>query len=108
MCFLLVGTAEVLAQRFVYTPRDPRTASRDQFGLGRDPLNDFSESLNRQILSRLSREILERQFGEESLESGTYNLGDYQIDIRNSGSGLVVTIVDNVTGATSTIEVPFF
>ncbi|GMQ31556.1 curli production assembly/transport component CsgF [Algoriphagus confluentis] len=131
--FLLMGTAEVFGQRFVYTPKnpafggntfnyqwmlssaqaqdtfeDPRSAGRDQFGRGRDPFSDFSESLNRQILSRLSREILERQFGEESLEAGTYNLGDYQIDIRNSGSGLVVTIVDNVTGATSTIEVPFF
>lgn len=132
-CFFLFGTGQVFGQRFVYTPKnpafggnsfnyqwmlsaaqaqdtfeDPRTTSRDQFGLGRNPLGDFSESLNRQILSRLSREIIERQFGEESLEAGSYNLGDYQIDITNSSSGLLVTIVDNVNGATSTIEVPFF
>jgi len=129
----LIGVSDLFAQRLVYTPQnpafggdtsnyqwllssaqaqdtfeDPATRDNDRFGFGQDPLNDFSESLNRQILSRLSREVIDRQFGEESLESGTYNLGDYQIDISNSGSGLVVTIVDNVTGATSVIEVPFF
>ena len=35
-----------------------------------DPVNDFAESLNRQILSRLSREIVTRQFGEEALGRG--------------------------------------
>ncbi|MBY5949725.1 curli assembly protein CsgF [Algoriphagus marincola] len=130
--FSLIGLSDLFAQRLVYTPQNPAfggntfnyqwllssaqaqdtfedPASReDRFGFGQNPLNDFSESLNRQILSRLSREIIDRQFGEESLESGTYNLGDYQIDISNSGSGLIVTIIDNVTGGTSVIEVPFF
>ncbi|TDK41854.1 curli production assembly/transport component CsgF [Algoriphagus formosus] len=130
--FSLIGLSDLFAQRLVYTPQNPAfggntfnyqwllssaqaqdtfedPASRDdRLGFGQDPLNDFSESLNRQILSRLSREIIDRQFGEESLESGSYNLGDYQIDISNSGSGLIVTIIDNVTGATSIIEVPFF
>jgi len=73
-----------------------------------DPAQDFAESLNRQILSRLSREIVTRQFGEEALAEGSYLLGDYQIDIGDAGNGVNITITDNTTGATTTVEVPYF
>lgn len=73
-----------------------------------DPAQDFAESLNRQILSRLSREIVTRQFGEDALEEGSYILGDYQIDIGDSGNGVNITITDNSSGATTTVEVPYF
>ena len=46
-----------------------------------DPLKDFSESLNRQILSQLSRQIVSKQFGEDALSAGTYVLGYYQIEV---------------------------
>ena len=75
---------------------------------GTDPASDFAESLNRQILSRLSREIVTRQFGENALEEGSYILGDYQIDIGDGGNGVNITITDNTTGATTTVEVPYF
>lgn len=73
-----------------------------------DPVDDFAESLNRQILSQLSRQIVSKQFGEDALEEGTYVLGDYQIDIGDGGAGVNITIVDNSTGATTTVEVPYF
>jgi len=75
---------------------------------GTDPVNDFAESLNRQILSRLSREIVTRQFGEDALEEGTYVLGDYQIDVGSASDGINITIIDNATGATTTVSVPYF
>ena len=74
----------------------------------RDPLEDFADDLNRQILSQLSREIITRQFGENALEEGTYVLGDYQIDVGSNDGGINVTIVDNTTGATTTVAVPYF
>ncbi|WP_319228163.1 curli assembly protein CsgF [Draconibacterium orientale] len=121
------------AQDFVYTPKNPafggspynyswmlssaeaqNTIEAPSDGTdpysryGTDPASDFAESLNRQILSRLSREIVTKQFGEDALEEGSYVLGDYQIDIGDAGSGVNITISDNTTGATTTVEVPYF
>lgn len=128
--FALMG--EVYSQQLVYTPKNPafggntfnyqwllssaqaQDTKKDpnqvdrSLGFGRDPLQDFSESLNRQILSRLSRELVTRQFGEGSIEQGTYLLGDFQIDIKDGGQGLNITIIDTRTGATTVVEVPFF
>ncbi|UJP65718.1 curli production assembly/transport component CsgF [Mongoliitalea daihaiensis] len=128
----LISFAEVFSQQLVYTPRNPafggntfnyqwllssaqaqdttRDPNQTDRGLGfsRDPLQEFSESLNRQILSRLSRELVTRQFGEGSIEQGTYILGDFQIEISDGGRGLNITIVDIRTGATTVVEVPFF
>ncbi len=71
-------------------------------------LDSFEESLNRQILSRLSRELVEKQFGEDGLSEGNYVIGDYQIEIGNSDSGLNISIVDNTSGANTNIVVPYF
>ena len=73
-----------------------------------NPVDDFAESLNRQILSRLSREIVTRQFGEDALDEGSYLLGDYQININNTDDGISIVIVDAGTGATTTVSVPYF
>lgn len=90
------------------TFEDPRNSATDRFGINRDPISNFSEDLNRQILSRLSRELVTRQFGEDQINEGTYLLGDYQIDIGNTGAGLNITITDSRTGASTVVEVPFF
>lgn len=73
-----------------------------------DPLSSFAESLNRQILSQLSRQIVSKQFGEDALTAGTYVLGDYQIEIGNQSNGLNVTITDNKSGTQTTVAVPYF
>jgi curli production assembly/transport component CsgF len=131
---LLCSTNQSFAQDFVYSAKNPAfggnpynyswmlssaqaqdtyeapTDGRDPYSsyYGSDPVNDFAESLNRQILSQLSRQIVSRQFGEDALETGTYVLGDYQIEIGDAGAGLNINIVDNSTGATTTVEVPYF
>ena len=131
--FLILISLSSSAQDFVYTPKNPafggspynyswmlssaeaqNTIEAPSDGTdpysryGTDPASDFAESLNRQILSRLSREIVTKQFGEDALEEGSYVLGDYQIDIGDAGSGVNITISDNTTGATTTVEVPYF
>jgi curli production assembly/transport component CsgF len=130
---LFLCAIQATAQDFVYTPKNPAfggnpynyswlmssaqaqdtykapTDGTDPYSrYGQDPVNDFAESLNRQILSRLSREIVTRQFGEDALEEGSYVLGDYQIDVGNSSDGINITIIDNATGATTTVAVPYF
>ncbi|SHN14556.1 curli production assembly/transport component CsgF [Cyclobacterium lianum] len=91
------------------TTVDPSQQQRTQPGITqRSPLNDFTESLNRQILSRLSRELVLRQFGEDEIQEGSYQLGDYQIEIGSGGAGININIVDNRTGASTVVDVPFF
>lgn len=131
-CLLLMFSVHSTAQQFVYTPKNPAFGgntfnyqwlissaqaqdtykapelSNGKYGYYSDPAKDFAESLNRQILSRLSREIITRQFGEGSLEEGTYVLGDYQIDIGHEAGGISVNIVDITTGATTNVSVPYF
>ncbi len=131
-CFLLFFQ-NAFAQDFIYTPKNPAfggnsynyswmlnsaevqntyEAPVDDSNAGDNSesstLDNFAESLNQQILSRLSQELIINQFGEDALEEGTYVLGDYQIEIGNSDTGIGVTIIDNVTGATTTVEVPYF
>jgi curli production assembly/transport component CsgF len=74
-----------------------------------DPLTDFNESLNRQILNRLSRDLINNAFGEESFqEEGHYELGDFFIDIIPGGSGIQIIINDISTGDQTNIEIPYY
>jgi len=127
-----LGTGKMYSQDLIYTPKNPAfggnpynyswllssaqaqndiketTSSTGTSSTSSDPLKNFAESLNQQILSQLSRQIVAKQFGEDALTSGTYILGDYQIDIGNQSNGLSITILDNKTGTSTTVSVPYF
>lgn len=127
--FFVAG--KTYAQDFIYTPKNPAFGGNpynfswlmssaqaqndivedreDLYGsYNSDPVADFSESLNRQILSQLSRQIVTKQFGEDALQAGTYTLGNYQIEIGDQANGINITIVDAATGSQTTVEVPYF
>ncbi|MDD2304645.1 MAG: curli assembly protein CsgF [Prolixibacteraceae bacterium] len=128
--FFVAG--KTYAQDFTYTPKNPAfggnpynyswlmssaqaqndikdPASSSAYSpYSTDPLKDFSESLNRQILSQLSRQIVAKQFGEDALSAGTYVLGDYQIEVGDQADGLNITILDNKSGSQTTVSVPYF
>lgn len=71
-------------------------------------LNDFSESLNRQLLNQLTRNLIATQFGEDELTEGSYVFGDFQIDIAPGFEGLVITIFDLGTGGETQVIVPYY
>lgn len=74
-----------------------------------DPLAEFQDNLNRQILSQLSRQLVSNIFGEDGeLEEGQFEIGTFQIDITNTGDGVNVNIFDVVTGSSTGVLVPFF
>lgn len=127
--FFVAG--KTYAQDLVYTPKNPafggnpynyswlmssaqaqndiKEAATDTHSrYSTDALEDFSASLNRQILSQLSRQIVAKQFGEDALSEGTYVLGDYQIEVGDQADGLNITILDNKTGSQTTVSVPYF
>lgn len=85
------------------------TSGQQQYNkLEDDPLADFESSLNKQILNRLSKEIVDAQFGEEELSEGSYIFGNYQIDIGENDGGLSIVIMDLSNGDQSTIFIPYY
>lgn len=87
------------------TTEDPDAEERS-LRTDRNSLTGFTESLNRQLLSRLSRQLLTEQFGEDGIEEGNYQIGDFQIDISQDLDGMLVRIFDGQGGETQII-VPF-
>lgn len=84
---------------------DPDASSSSRFT--RDPIEDFESSLNRQILSQLSRNLLSDQLGSDGdLEQGTFTVGNFTIDVVPGLESTRVTIIDLTTGGQSVIEIP--
>lgn len=73
-----------------------------------DPLKQFEQDLNRQILSQLSRKLVTDVFGEEGLKDGTFSLGGFQIEISNNLDGVHINILNINNGGETSIIVPYF
>lgn len=71
-----------------------------------DSLNSFSQSLNRQVLSELSRKLFEDQFGEGSIKPGNYLFGSLYLQITTTAQGLLINILDTSTGDQSEVVIP--
>ncbi|HKB86534.1 MAG TPA: curli assembly protein CsgF, partial [Ignavibacteriaceae bacterium] len=107
---VLFSAADISAQQLIYTPVNPsfggyyfngqtllsEAQAQNGFTAGtssaynpysQDPLQNFKNSLNQQVLSQLSRQLLTNVFGEAGLTAGHYDLGDYSIDITPGGDG---------------------
>lgn len=70
-----------------------------------DSLNSFSQSLNRQVLSELSRKLFEDQFGEGSIKPGNYLFGSLYLQITSTAQGLLINILDTSTGDQSEVVI---
>ena len=83
---------------------DPEQAERNQS----NTLDDFAETLNRQLLNQLSRQIVAGQFGEDGLEEGNYTIGNFQIDVTTGIEGLIISILDASVGEQTQVIIPFY
>lgn len=128
---LLLAGAGARSQGFVYRPNNPNfggntfnyswmLSSAQAQDRTTDPaarktvaptatstLDAYSQSLQNQLLSRITSNLISKQFGESTLKPGTYTFGDYQVEISNGTDGIVVRIVDGKGGETS-ITVPYY
>lgn len=77
-------------------------------GFSSDPMSNFQENLNRQILNQLSQQIIRQQFGEQGLQEGEYQLGSYNVNVSEGANGVQITIYDSSTGGTTTVVVPYY
>lgn len=125
--FLLTLPDISKAQDFVYTPKNPAfggspinyqwmlnsanaqnkfKGGRD-FGFDRDPLADFQKSLQRQVLSELTRNVIRDRFGDVNLkQKNSFEFGEFSIDIVPGPNGIDITILNLSSGEQTTITVP--
>lgn len=125
--FILLGLFFSNAQQFVYKPINPAfggdtfnyqwllssAQAQNQFdnksngftGQG-SSLDNFSDSLNRQLLSQLSQKLFGSQFAEGELKPGTYVFGTMYLEIKQTDQGLLINILNTSTGEQSEIIIP--
>jgi len=122
--FMLTETAH--SQDLVYRPKNPAFGGspanyswlinsantqnafqqeRDPFR--RDPLQNFEQNLQRQILNQLSRDLVRDRFGElDFSQEGRFDVGDFIVEITPGFDGLNISIFNKLTGEESTVTIP--
>lgn len=113
--FVLAGSSYCFGQQLVYTPKNPAFGG-DPFQYTwllnsanaqndfQDPLGDFGDfdALNQSLNSQL----LGQQFGGQTPEVGTSQNGDLEYDVFETSEGLVINILNIMTGEQSQIIIP--
>lgn len=81
----------------------PRNAESQQTELER-----FGETLNRQILSQISRRLLEQQIAGIGNfdQEGTFTFGNLAVEVVQTAEGLVINILDTTNGEQTQVIVP--
>lgn len=129
IAFVALGTTQSFGQKFVYRPVNPNFGG-DTFNFQfllqsaqvqnsftaptqnnqqnpQSDLDQFTQNLNNQLLSQISRSAFANQFGVNGeLEEGTFNFGSLVVEIFPSVNGLVVDILDTATGDQTQIIIP--
>lgn len=83
------------------------SSTRNTAATSRNTLDNFSETLSRSILNRITSQVLQAQFGEDALQEGTFQFGDLRVDVTNGANGINIRIVDGQGGETN-VTVPYF
>lgn len=79
----------------------------DTFGYEQQTeLERFTETLNRQLLSSISQDLFQQEFGDDTLKEGTYVFGSLVVEITPTANGLSVNVLDTVTGDQTQIIIP--
>lgn len=107
--FKLYGNpnAESVALNLAQIQKELKESEEDPYGPP-DSLEMFQDMLIRQILSKITRNIVDQAFGDGELAEGEYEVGNYIIVITDTGDGVAVEITDTLTGNTTVIDVPYW
>lgn len=129
LIFLFSYAISLNAQQMVYKPINPAfggdtfnyqwlmssASAQNQFDGGTsrlsglsnlNSLDSFTDSLNRQVLSELSRKLFGDKFGDGELQPGTYVFGSIYLEVIQTGQGLLISILNTDTGEQSEILIP--
>lgn len=72
-------------------------------GINNSPVGGFSDSVKRQILNQLTRDFFSEDGSGSEMEPGSYEVGGLVIDIVETRTGTLITIIDTGTGETTEI-----
>jgi curli production assembly/transport component CsgF len=138
LLLLAIGGRQAMAQDFVYEPKNPSFGGGNTFNYSWllssaqaqntiaepassaasnpfqiDPLRQFEQNLNQQILNQLAQRLIGNQFGGsgsqgQGLQEGSYSVGAYQINVVPGSNGFSVQITDTNTGNQTTVTIPYF
>jgi len=74
-----------------------------------DPLQNFEDRLQRQVLNQLSREVIQDRFGDIDLtQEGSFDFERFSVDVTPGPSGISIRVFNKQTGESTTVEVPRF
>lgn len=122
------GTAGALASELVYVPVNPTFGGNPLGGpallagaqaqnkhkepiapnssFAKTPLQQFSDMLERSVLSQLSAAATAGVIGNGKLKPGIVETGNFRIEIVDAGGGvLIITTTDKVTGDTTSFQI---
>ncbi len=85
---------------------DFRTEEEDRFR--RSPLDDFQRTMQRQVLSQLSRDLTRGDGQIDFTKDGVYDLGDFLITVSSELDIISIEIQDMLSGERTHVEVPRF
>ncbi len=102
------------AQNFFKAPTPASTTSSgagsSAKSVSQGALNSFKTQLESMVLNKLALEITNQLFPSNgttsSVQTGTYNFGDYVVTISNATGGLNVNVSDVVAGTSTNITIP--
>jgi len=127
LILLVLMTSVSFAQQFSYKPINPAfggstfnynwllssATAQNSYEEERDErvqesdLEKFGNNINSQILSQISRALLEQQAGGfDFSQPGSYVFGTLNIEIFETGEGLIINILDTSTGEQTQVIVP--
>lgn len=124
--FIVFSVTDLYSQQLVYRPTNPSFGGNPLYGSfllseaqqqdkltdgsessAQDPLQEFKDQLNRNILNQISRQLVEQVFGTSGdLQEGTFEIGDFIINIGEGTSGISIQILDLLTGNETNIIIP--
>ena len=104
---------EANAQNFFKAPTTTSATSSTAStakSVSQGALNSFKTQLESMVLNKLALEITNQLFpsngSTSSVQTGTYNFGDYVVTISNATGGLNVNVSDVVAGTSTNITIP--
>jgi len=124
---LLLAPGTGRAQDLVYHPTNPAfggsplnyqwlmsSASKQNpyqqsssYGYNSDPMANFQQSLQRQILSELTRKIVTQKFGNIDLtQKSQFNFGEFSINVVPGSNGIDINIFNTLSGEQTSITIP--
>ena len=69
----------------------------------KDFVTRFKESLERNIMNTITRGV-----ANGDISDGTYDTGDFRIEVASIGGGVMLTITNLLTGEVTVIEMPTY